>query len=109
MRTYGGTARVRAQWAAVRAARAVRSRYGVGEGSGKTSASVAISSTSPVVVPSSRSSSEPGSYGGNDGRMYSSWSPGATPAGRGPPTAEKASAKPTASIPATALQVRTER
>ncbi|MFF4628922.1 hypothetical protein [Streptomyces griseorubiginosus] len=41
--------------------------------------------------------------------MYSSWSPGATPAGRGPATAEKASAKPTASIPATALQVRTER
>ncbi len=41
--------------------------------------------------------------------MYSSCSPGATPAGRGPPTAQKASVKPTASIPATALQVRTDR
>ncbi|MFG2526148.1 hypothetical protein [Streptomyces sp. NPDC048527] len=41
--------------------------------------------------------------------MYISWSPGAAPAGRGPPTAEKASAKPTTSIPVVAVQVRTDR
>ncbi len=35
--------------------------------------------------------------------------PGAAPAGRGPPTAEKASVKPTTSMPSTALHVRTDR
>ncbi|MFJ9928897.1 hypothetical protein ACIRU5_23050 [Streptomyces misionensis] len=67
--TYGGVPSSLAQCAATDAAWAARSRYGGGFGSGKSSASATTSSAMPVVVPSSRSPSEPGWYGGNDGRM----------------------------------------
>ncbi len=54
---------------ATAAARAARSRYDGGAGSRKSSASAATNRASPVVVPISRSPSEPGSYGGKEGRM----------------------------------------
>ncbi len=41
--------------------------------------------------------------------MYSSCSPAAAPAGRGPAAAEKATQKPMTAMPRTALQVRTAR
>lgn len=59
-------------------------------------------------MPVSRWPRVSGAYGGKLGRMYSSWSPGAAPARRGPAAEEKATQKPMTSMPATAAQVRTD-
>ena len=61
-----------------------------------------------MVTPIRRKGNDPGSYGGKQGRMYSSCMPAASPTRRGPPTPTKLTAKPSTNMPAAAAQLLTD-